>query len=441
MSDSNQIDTKINFTGKTFKKYFSNTCWLFAEKVLRLAINLAVGVYVVRYLGSVNNGMLAYALSVVGILAAFSTMGLGGVVVRELLKDEENRDSILGTSFCLKLFSSILLFAFVLIYYLIENDLQNLLLLIISASIIFRSFDIIESYFQSKVLSKYPVHVKFISVLLADFGKVVLILYRAPLIYFGVVAFAEIFLLAIGYVSIFKNHGLNIFQWKFKTDTAKSLLKDSWPLLFSSVAVTIYMRVDKILLKVMMGDAAVGIYDAAVRLCEGWYFIPVVISSSLFPAIVNAKKKSEKLYHSRLQKLYDLMAWLSILIAIPITIFSSHIINFLYGTEFISAASVLTIYIWAGVPVFLGTASGRYLLTENYTKISFARTLTGMIINIGLNIILIPIYGIKGAAIATLISYTAATFFILFIPKTRKQIGMMIKSIFFINLFHIKFKR
>ena len=441
MSNSESINTKINFRGKTFKKFLFNTSWLFTEKVLKLLINFIVGVYVVRYLGLVQNGMLAYALSVVGILTAITTIGLGEIVVRELLTDEKKRDKILGTSFFLKFFSSVVIYALIIIYYFHNRDIQNLLLLIIASSIIFKPFEVIEAYFKSRVLSKYPAMVKTISVILMDCGKILLILYKMPLVYFGVLVLVEIFLAAVGFIFIFKNQKLSIFQWRFDWNIAKSLFRDSWPLMFSSLAVTIYMKVDKIILKVMLGDAAVGLYDAAVRLCEGWYFIPAIITSSLFPAIVTAKKMSEILYHSRLQKLYDLMAWLSILIAIPITIFSSHIINFLYGAEFISAASVLTIYIWAGVPAFLGTASGQYMITENYTKISFARTATGMIINIGLNIILIPIYGIKGAAIATLISYTAATFFILFIPKTRKQVGMMIKSIFLVNFFRMLAKK
>lgn len=441
MTNSESINTKINFRGKTFKKFLFNTSWLFTEKVLKLLINFIVGIYVVRYLGLVRNGMLAYALSVVGILTAITTIGLGEIVVRELLTDEKKRDKILGTSFFLKFFSSIVIYALIIIYYFHNRDIQNLLLLIIASSIIFKPFEVIDAYFKSRVLSKYPVLVKTISVILTDCGKILLILYKMPLVYFGALVFAEIFLAAVGFIIIFKKQKLSIFQWRFDWNIAKSLFRDSWPLMFSSLAVTIYMKVDKIILKVMLGDAAVGLYDAAVRLCEGWYFIPVAISSSLFPAIISARKISRRLYDSRLQKLYDLLAWISILIAIPVSLFSRQIIHFLYGVEFIEAASVLTIYIWAGVPVFLGAANSQYLITENYTKISFARTLTGMIINIGLNIILIPIYGIKGAAIATLISYTAATFFILFIPKTRKQIGMMLKSIFFINLFHIKFKR
>ena len=182
-----------------------------------------------------------------------------------------------------------------------------------------------------------------------------------------------------------------------------------------------------------MNSEAVGIYDAAVRLCEGWYFIPMAISSSLFPAIVNAKKKSEKFYNDRLQKLYDLMVFISVGIALPVTLFSEQIITLAYGENFIDAASVLTIYIWAGVPVFLGTANSQYLINENFTKISLARTVIGMILNIALNFILIPLYGLKGSAWATLISYFISVFFIILLPRSRAEGLRLLSSLFLLK--------
>jgi O-antigen/teichoic acid export membrane protein len=133
--------------------------------------------------------------------------------------------------------------------------------------------------------------------------------------------------------------------------------------------------------------------------------------------------------------LYDLLAWAAIGIALPTTFLSKYIIEILYKPEFLPAASVLTIYIWAGVATFLGVASSQYLITENFTKIAFTRTFIGMVVNVILNFILIPVYGINGSAFATLISYSAATFSIYFSTNSRQQTIMMFKSILFINFF------
>jgi O-antigen/teichoic acid export membrane protein len=142
-----------------------------------------------------------------------------------------------------------------------------------------------------------------------------------------------------------------------------------------------------------------------------------------------------------MQKLYDILAWMAIAIAIPVSVFSKEIINIIFGAEFQSAAPVLTIYIWAGVAVFLGVASSQYLITENFTRLSFFRTLMGMVFNIILNLIFIPKYGIIGAAYATLISYSISTFSLVFIKKTFHQFVMMLRSIFLITLIQYLFEK
>jgi O-antigen/teichoic acid export membrane protein len=154
----------------------------------------------------------------------------------------------------------------------------------------------------------------------------------------------------------------------------------------------------------------------------------MIITQSVFPAIVTAKKISEELYYKRLQQLYTLMSWTSITIALLITFLSDWIINFLYGSAYLPASRVLSISIWAGVFVFWGVANSQYLLAENYTKISFIRTFVGACFNLFLNLLLIPIFKIEGAAIATLLSYFIAVFFIVFIPRVNKQVLLIIKS-------------
>jgi O-antigen/teichoic acid export membrane protein len=196
-----------------------------------------------------------------------------------------------------------------------------------------------------------------------------------------------------------------------KKDIAISLLKDSWPLILSGVVISVYMKIDQVMIKEMMNNEAVGQYSAALRLSEVWYFIPMVIANSLFPAIINAKNQSEKLYYDRLQKLYDFMTWMAIFIALPMTFLSDWLINLLFGEEYHQAGNVLMIHIWASVFVFLGVASSKWFISENLQKYSFYRTLTGAIINILLNYIMIPLYGILGAAMATLISQSIASYF------------------------------
>lgn len=259
--------------------------------------------------------------------------------------------------------------------------------------------------------------------------KIYLILSQAPLIYFAWAVVFDSVVLALGYVYFYFTKGSLKSFLNFQKSTAVSLLKDSWPLILSGLVIMIYMRIDQVMIKEMLGAEAVGQYAAAVRISEAWYFIPVVISSSLFPAIINAKKQSEELYYKRLQRLYDLMVWLAIAVALPMTFFSDWVVNLLYGNPYKQAGRVLMIHIWAGVFVALGVASGKWYIAENLQLLSFWRTFYGMLSNIILNYILIPIYGIIGCAIATLISYSIAGFWAdFFNVVTKKVFFMKLKS-------------
>ena len=401
-----------------FMKYFKNTSWLFAEKILRMVVGLFVGIWVARYLGPEQFGLLSYAMSFVGLFTAFATLGLGGIVVRELVKDESRSDELIGTAFWLKLFGAfaVLLILAIAVNFTSNDTYTNTLVFIIASATIFQSFNVVDMYFQSKVMSKYVVYANIISLLLSSIVKVVLILIEAPLLAFAWVILFDSFVLACGFIYFYirtRHSELDsesfIKGLIFKKETAIALLKDSWPLILSGIVISIYMKIDQIMIKEMLGSEAVGQYAAAVRLSEAWYFIPMVISASLFPAIINAKKVSEELYYARLQKLYDLMVWMAIAITIPITFLSDWVVELLYGGQYNEAGGVLMIHIWAGVFVFLGVASSKWFVTENLQKYSFHRTLVGAVINVVLNFILIPKYSIYGAAFATLISQAIAS--------------------------------
>jgi O-antigen/teichoic acid export membrane protein len=184
----------------------------------------------------------------------------------------------------------------------------------------------------------------------------------------------------------------------------------------------------------MAGPAAQGIYSTAVNFSAAWYFVPIVIVSSLFPAILNARRDDPVRYQKRLQNLYDIMVWFSMFFALIVTI-AAPLIYKLFKPEYASAAPILAVHVWSGIFVFLGTANGQYLIAENFNKLTFVRTSVGAVLNILLNLWLIPAMGAIGAAVATLISYFASTFFIVFIPPLRAQALMMLKSLFLITLF------
>jgi len=436
LSDKDKIETRIDFKSESFKKYFKNTSWLFSEKILRMVVGLFVGVWVARYLGPERFGLLSYAMAFVGLFVSISTLGLDGIVIRELVKDENKRDKLIGTAFWLKLAGGfvVLLFLAAAVNLTSNDAYTNLLVFIIASATVFQSFNVIDLYFQAKVLSKYVVFANIISLAISSIVKIVLIIIEAPLIAFAWTILFDSLVLAIGLVYFYLQNHLSFKDWNIEKSTAINLLKDSWPLILSGMVVAFYMRIDQVMIKEMMGASAVGQYAAAVRLSEAWYFIPMVVTSSLFPAIINAKKQSEELYYTRLQKLYDFMVWMAVAIALPMTFLSDWVVKLLFGGEYIEAGSVLMIHVWTGLFVSLGVARGKWLLIENLQKYSIIYLGVGLISNVIANYYFIKIYGINGAAYATLLANGLGTIVTpFFIRKTRISFFMMIRSIFFIS--------
>lgn len=406
---------------------------MFAEQLLRMVAGLLVGIWVARYLGPEQFGVFSYAIAFTAIFGSIAKLGLDGIVVRDLVREPNQRDAYLGTAFWLKLGGAIVtLGAIAFAVQLTSNDrTTNLYIFIIASGTIFQSFEVVDFYFQSKVLSKFVSLCKMTQLLLSSLLKIYFVLTGADLIYFVLVSLVDQATLAVTLYIAYRYQKLGKFYRYFDLATAKQLLRDSWPLIFSSLVVMIYMRIDQIMIKEMLGEREVGIYSAAVRLSEVWYFIPMIITSSFYPAIVSAKKVSEELYYARLQRLYTFMVWMAIGIALPMTFLSDWLVTLLYGEAYREAGQVLMIHIWAGVFVFLGVASGKWFLSENLQKLSTLNTAVGAAANIFLNLMLIPKYGIYGAAIATLLSYAIAAYFMNFaFQKTRVNFFRISKSIF-----------
>jgi O-antigen/teichoic acid export membrane protein len=424
------------------RKYLANTSWLMGERVIRMVVSLFVGIYVIRFLGPERFGILSYVLSFVLLFSPLLHLGHREIIVLDLVKSPEKRDLILGSAILLRLGGSVLLLGGVSVgIQFVENDQQTLLMIgIISIGIMFQSWELVDYYFQSQVQSKYTVWAQTIQLIVVSLCKLSLIYWQASLFWFVIVFSIEYVILAILYLImyIWRVGWFPIRRCNLKY--TQKLLKNSLPLLFSTMAIMIYMKIDQIMLKELVGAASVGIYSAAVKLCEVWYQFPVLIAGSYYPVIIAAKASNSELYYSYLQKLYSFLIWGAIAIAIPTTIFSDWIIHNLYGNEFAKSVVILQIYAWASVFVFMGVANHKWLLIENCQKYILLTTLLGMVINIVCNIILIPLYGASGAAVASLISYGIGSYgSLLFFPRLRVAFWLATKS--FNPFLHFSFKQ
>jgi O-antigen/teichoic acid export membrane protein len=422
-----------------FRRYAENIGWMFFGNIFRMLVTLFVGIWLVRYLGPTKFGVLSYAQSVAIILITIGGLGFEAVVVKALVNNQFPSDEILTTVLFLKLIA-MLIIVIVLSVFLAFNHLDfetNLLIFTISVGGFFVSFNIIDCYFQSKVLSKFTVFSNLIAFSLVSIFKIILIVNNASLPAFAFASLLEVMLISIFLIYFYqKTTTLKLRSWRFNPRIAKYLITTSWPLTMSVSFAVVLDKIDQIMIKSMLGADAVGHYVAASKLSEVWYFVGLAVVSSLFPAILNAHNQDLGRYHRRMQRLFDLMVVLSVTIALPVSIFSEQIITVIYGNAYEDSAAVLAIHIWTGLFVFLKAASSNWLVVNHLQVFSLYRNIAAVAININLNLILIPLYGITGSAISMLVTlFIVMYLFTAVMPSTRPCFKLQTKAIFMQFLF------
>lgn len=407
----------------------SNTGWLFAEKMVRMGVGLFVGVWVARFLGPEQFGYLSFALAFVSLFSAIAGLGLDGIVIRDLVREPSRRDEILGTAFLMKFLGGGVTFLATLaaIRLLRPGDALSFSLVgITAAGMIFSAFDTIDFAFQAQVRSKFSVFAKSSAFLIVSIVKIVMIFMKSSLVAFACAGLAEIVIGSAGMIAAYRVSGQHIRMWRNDIPCAKRMFRDSWPLILSGIAIMVYMRIDQVMIGEMVGAEEVGIYSVAVLLVEAWYFLPMIVVSSVFPSIVEAWESDEQVFYERLQKLYNFLAFMAYAIAIPVTVISSWAINTLYGSAYIKAGPMLAVLIWSLLFTNLGVARSTFLTTMNWTKVHFLTVAIGALINVLLNYVLIPKYGGMGAVIASCVAYWFSSHGACFVYKPLHRTGLML---------------
>lgn len=437
------LNSKFNAIGGNFKTYSLNTFWLLSEKIFRLSINLIVAVWIARYLGPEEFGLFNFAVSFATICFPLINFGLHGILVKELYntKTEKESNVILGSSFALKSFMGCLGFVVMLLnwhYNWLGDQSYSQLLLLVSFSFLFQSFTVLESWFESKAENKIPVLLKSILFFVGSVLKIILILEGYELPYFLLVYSLEFLLTGVGLILAYVISGGSILHWKVKVTKIKELVRNSWFLVFSSISAVIYLKIDQLMLIEFAGEMELGYYSAAVRLSESWYFVPVVVMNALFPMVLKAKNKGEDNFYQKLADLSNVFVIISLGIALMVNLLSEPVILYLYGDEYKSSVLILQLHIWAGVFIAQRAILSKWIISNEVYWFSLFSQVSGAVLNIILNLILIPLYGGVGAAVATIISYATTTIIVLiFFKRTHRLLKIFTNS--FINPFRIEF--
>ena len=407
------------------RKALDSAGWLVVERVATLLLNFFVGILVARYLAPEAYGELNYAIALVGLLAALPYLGLAGTVVQQLVLERDRQAEIMGTVLWAKAAAGLaaLLLANIVAALVVHDSGTRALILLVSLSLLFDASSGIRLIFESRTDVRHLALATSFAGIATAIARVAAVALHAPLWVFAAMVAVQSALTAAGYVFLYRRLIDRNLHLPFSLPRAKLLFAQSWPLIVSSAAAGIYLRIDQFMLGEMLGMASVGTYAVASRLSEVWYMLPAAVATAIFPRLVELKASDPAKYEQRIKQSLRYQFWLSLLIAVPVTFIATPLIVTLYGEPYREAGVILAIHVWACPAVFMGMVIEKWFVTEDLLKYLIGRQLLAAGVNVVLNLILIPRYGGVGAAIATVIAYTLAYYLSCFTSKRTAQAG------------------
>lgn len=406
-----------------------NIVWQLSEKMVRLSLTVIVSALMARYLGPDGFGQYNYINAIISIALVVTSLGFNRILVREstACKFENEHVVLVSTSFFLRAFASIFIFACLSLFFIFLNNTSGLIYTISLASLIFVSFDVVDYHLQGQSIFKVATSCRIVSFLIVSVIRLWLVYIEANETFFYATILIEYAVagLMIYVVTKKKYRRITHISAKyFSIKKAQLLIKESWPEIIAGFGAILFMKMDQIMLQYMKGASSVGIYSAATRISEAWYFLPTAIVAATFPIFMkkyHQKAGDDKELLDDLGCVISILVWLSMFAAFTVNIFGDYIISIVFGTQYMESSLILKLHIWAGIFLCMGIASGSWLVAQKKLKLNLYRNIAGLILNFILNIILIPRFGAVGAAIATIAGLAMAFFVFDFFNKELRK--------------------
>lgn len=413
-------------------KNAQNAGWLICGKIVQSVLALVINTLTARYLGPSNYGIISYAASIVAFVVPIMSLGFTNVLVQELTNNPEEEGKILGTSIFLSCLSGVACIAGVFGFTLIANpgETQTTIVCVLySIMLIFQATEMIIYWFQYKLMSKYTAIVSLCAYLVVSAYKIFLLATSQDVTWFAISYSVDYFLISLSLFLIYKKLGGQKFS--FSLDVAKRIFSKSKFYILSGLAVVVYAQTDKIMLKIMLGDTETGLYTAAVTTAGMVSFVYSAIIDSLRPTIFEHKKNNDtEGYEKKVILLYNIIVYLALAQSVVMTIFAPLLIKILYGSAYQLSVSVLQIIVWYTTFSYYGGAKDVWILGEGKQKYLVWLNVCGALMNVLLNFALIPIWGINGAAVASLITQIFTNIIMLIIIKPlRRNQKLLLKAL------------
>jgi PST family polysaccharide transporter len=384
------------------RSIISNVGWLFTQRIWQMGLSFFVSIFVARYLGSAQYGLLALSLSIVALFSFMSSLGLKNIVILDLVNQPTRVAEILGTSFLFKLLGGLFAYGCTLLstWLFFSNTEESIILVaILGVNVVFNSFRSIELWNSAVVKSKFSAWSTIGGGFVSSAVKMALVFAQAPLYAFAIAALIEWIVEIILLLHFYRKQGMRLKDWTCNWLRGFRWLRESWYLILTGASASIYLKIDQVMLARMHSMEAVGQYAVAARFSEVLYFVPGAVVASVFPYLIKTREQQKSdFYARRMAQLYGMLGGVSLSIAILLSVAGPTLVPIIYGKNFAESGWILAIHTWASIPVFLGAGLSQWLSIERMFKFSLVCHASGAVANIALNFILIPKFGGYGAS-------------------------------------------
>ena len=418
----------------TKEKVVRNVVWAVTGKVVTLLGGLLVGIFVARYLGPEQYGLMSYVMSYVALFQVLASFGMDNIEILEEAKTPEEKDKIIGTAFALKIgFAAITIGLVCLTAWLFEADsFTKWMIMLYSLSMVMNSFGVIRNYFTSLVWNEYIVKTEITRTLIGAGIKVVLLLLHAPLVWFIIATLFDTVLIAGGYLVSYRSNIDSIRKWTFDKEQAIYLIKQSFPLLLSGAAVVVYQKIDQVIIGNMIDKEAVGFYAVAGKFVEICIFVPTILTQTITPILVKSLERNKNEYREKSQIFMNITIWGTIIMCVLVSLLATPIIKCTFGTQYVASILILQIMVFKVIGYAHAQITGMMIIIEKQQKLVVLRNIIGCICAISFNFLLIPSLGAKGAAISSVVTAICTGWFShIIIPAYRPLFKMQVNSFMF----------
>lgn len=421
-------------------RVFKNASWIIGCKIAQSGFALVINALTARYFGPSNYGLINYAASLVAFVTPVAMLGMTEVLVDELIDHSEREGEILGTSIVMSVFSSILCLVGLGSFASIanRNDMTTpVVVALYSLLLISQSVEQIQYWFHAKYLSKLVSIASLIAYFAVSLYKIGLLVYRKNICWFAVSNSLDYLIIAVLLIHIYKHKGGQ--PLRFSWDASKLLWNKGKHYIIPGLMGLILAQSDRVMLRFMCGDTEVGYYSAALAVAGLTSFVFSAIITSFRTLVLESKAVSQRKYEVNISKLYGIIVYLGLLQCVFLTVFAKLSVQLMFGAEYLNAVNILYPVVWYTLFSYIGGVRAVCVLAEKKQRYLWIISASGMVLNIALNLALIPIWKGFGAAIATTVTQFFTNIIMVYLIRPlRPNLVYIIKGLDLLSIFNLK---